>query len=245
MTELQMRDEQVEAITRNLRAVEEQIALAADRSGRAAAQVRIIVVSKAQSQERIAAAYAAGIRAFGENRVEEALPKIEALAELTNIEWHMIGHLQSRKAKLLGDSFALMHSVDRMKIARKLSDLGAQRANRLSILLECNLSGEQSKWGWELSDPASWSSVLDEFAEIAAMEFLQVKGLMTMGPFSPDQDLIRKTFEKCRELRDFLAERLDAKLSELSMGMSDDFQIAVEQGATLVRIGTAILGPRA
>jgi pyridoxal phosphate enzyme (YggS family) len=156
----------------------------------------------------------------------------------------MIGHVQSRKAKLLNSNFALLHSIDRLKLARKINALNEQSNNILPVLLECNLSGEQSKWGWQMSDPDKWPSAMDEFSEIAAMETLHLRGLMTMAPLTANQSLLRVTFEKCRLLRDFLAERLDLGLPELSMGMSNDFKIAVEEGATLVRLGTAILGSR-
>lgn len=244
MNEVPLRQDQVEGIRENLSAVERQIASAAQSVGRDAGEVRIVVVSKAQPLERVRAAYFAGIRTFGENRLKEALPKIETLADLPDLEWHMIGHVQSRKAKLLDNNFALLHSVDRIKLARKINALNVQSDNILSVLLECNLSGEQSKWGWQMSDPDAWPSAVDEFSEIAAMETLHLRGLMTMAPLTANQSLLRTTFEKCRQLRDFLAERLGLELPELSMGMSNDFKIAVEQGATLVRIGTAILGPR-
>lgn len=241
VNDMRVDEEQIVKIQHNLQSVRAQIEQAAEKVGRQASEIDIITVTKAQPQERVRAAYAAGIRAFGENRVEEALPKMEALSDLSEAKWHMVGHIQSRKAKLIDQRFAMVHSVDRMKIARKLEGIGLPK---LPVLLECNLSGEASKWGWDASDPQSWPELLRDFAAILSLDSLQVLGFMTMAPMTDEERVIRDTFAKCRRLRDYVDAELGVNLRELSMGMSADFEIAVEEGATLLRIGTAIMGPR-
>ncbi|HKY84224.1 MAG TPA: YggS family pyridoxal phosphate-dependent enzyme [Anaerolineales bacterium] len=235
---------QVDAIRVRLESVQRRIAEAAWRSGREPVAVRLVTVTKGHSVETIRAAFSCGLRAFGENRVEEALPKMAALADLNGVEWHLIGPLQSRKVQLVGTGFTLIHAVDRLKIARRLHEhaLGVDRPQ--PVLLECNVSGESSKAGWRLDVEASWESVLGELREISRLPGLSVRGLMTMAPLGADSELQREAFRRLARLQEFLAARLGCALPELSMGMSDDFEVAVEAGATLVRIGRAILGER-
>jgi len=231
-------------IATNIENVMNRIIKAADRSGRNPDEVRLVAVSKSQSLEKIRYAYSLGLRDFGENRVHEALPKQEQLQELSDIKWHMIGHIQSRKAIDVPDHFSLVHSVDRMKIARKLDQHAGEANQRLKVLLECNISGEHTKEGWNLENPSSWPLIIPIFREILTFQNLQVCGLMTMAPFEAEEVSLRKVFRNLRELKEYLSERLPGSWEELSMGMSDDFEIAVEEGSTMVRIGRAIFGPR-
>lgn len=231
-------------IAKNIERVMDRIEQAAQRSGRDPEAVKLVAVSKAQSLEKIRKGYELGLREFGENRVYEALPKQKQLQDLQGIHWHMIGHIQSRKAKDVPTNFYVVHSVDRMKIARRLNRYSGQAGKKLKVMLECNVSGEETKEGWDLVDPAAWPKIIPIFEEILKLENLQVCGLMTMAPFEAEEGELRKVFRALRQLKDFLTERLPGSWDELSMGMTDDFEIAVEEGSTVVRIGRAIFGPR-
>ncbi len=231
------------SIGENLEGVRARIDEAARRAGRQPGEVRLVAVSKGQPAEAIRAAYAAGQRDFGENRVEDAVEKISKLRDLAGIRWHLIGHLQSRKVALVGNSFELIHSVDRLKIARRLS--GLKSARRQPILLEGNISGEESKEGWQLSSRSAWEAVDADVAQLLRLEGLSVQGVMTIAPISSDERLLRSVFHRLREWRDHLQALFPGQCgAELSMGMTDDFEWAVEEGATIVRIGRAIFGPR-
>ncbi len=222
-----------------------RIAEAAGRVGRDPGTVRLVVVTKGQPLEKIRAVIEAGARILGENYAEQAIPKIIALSKYSDLSWHMIGHIQSRKARLVAEHFAWVHSVDRLKLARRLDRHAAELGRRLPVLLEYNVSGESTKFGWPASDPANWASLASDVSAILGLEHLEVRGLMTIGPYVEDPESIRPIFRKLRELRDFLVEKFPAaQWDELSMGMSSDFVVAVEEGATLVRVGQAILGPR-
>ncbi len=234
----------VEVVAEKLEQVWSRIAEAAERAGRSAQEVRLVAVTKGHPVAAVRVAYEAGIREIGENRVEEALPKIEALRDLRDLKWHMIGHIQSRKARWVVPDFHMVHSVDRMKIARRLDRFAGQAGRRLPVLLECNVSGEATKAGWVLTERESWEAALEDFRQVVSLPNLEVRGLMTIAPLSEDEDLVRGVFKRLRELRDFLRERLPGDWDELSMGMTDDFELAVEEGATIVRIGRAIFGPR-
>jgi pyridoxal phosphate enzyme (YggS family) len=234
-------------IAANLAAVHRRVAAAAWRAGRKPEEIRLVAVTKGQPPEIVRRAYAAGVRDFGENRLEEALPKIGALADLAEtdgIRWHMIGHIQSRKAGLVSPAFALIHSVDRLKIARLLDRHAGGIGRRVPVLLECNVSGEASKEGWVLSERAGWESVVADVREVVGLTNLEVRGLMAMAPWASDPEQVRPVFRRLRDVRDYLAARLPGDWSELSMGMTDDFEVAVEEGATCVRIGRAIFGER-
>ncbi len=231
------------------------ITVAARKSNRLPESVRLVVVTKTQPLEVVQAAIEAGAKILGENYAEEAVEKIQALALRPPhfaVEWHMIGHVQSRKAQLVAEHFALFHSLDSLKLAQRVDRFAAQFKRKLPVLLEFNVGGEESKHGWSASDESRWSDLLADVNAIAALPNLQVRGLMTMPPlFDPSASLrtgpsaARPYFERLRRLRDFLSERAPhIKLSELSMGTSADYAAAVEEGATLVRVGQAILGPR-
>lgn len=238
-----MADESLD-VASNLGRVKARIMAATRRAGRDPAEVRLVAVSKGVSPQAIRRAYAAGLRDFGENRVEEALPKLEALKDLQGICWHMIGHIQSRKARLIVPAFAWVHSVDRVKIAHLLDREAEERSQRLAVLLECNVSGEATKDGWHLADRWAWEALASEIAQVADLPHLEVRGLMTMAPWSADPETARPVFRQLRALRDHLSGIVPGRWDELSMGMTDDFEVAVEEGATIVRIGRAIFGPR-
>ncbi len=233
--------DQIEA---NLASVRARIAQAAGRAGRDPGGVELVAVTKGYPPSAVRLAHALGLRQFGENRVEEALPKMDELADLEGLVWHMVGSIQSRKARAVAPRFDLVHSVDRMKLVLRLDRFAGEAGRRLPILLECNVSGEESKAGWALSEPEAWPRVLSVFEEVLALQDLEVRGLMTMAPFTADHERVREVFRTLRELRDYLELELPGHWQELSMGMSSDFEIAVEEGATLVRVGQAIFGPR-
>jgi pyridoxal phosphate enzyme (YggS family) len=232
-------------VQERLSEVQERIESAARRSGRDADGIRIVGVTKSHPFEIVVAAHEAGLTLIGENRVEEALAKKTAADELADLEWHMIGHIQGRKSKTVVQIFDTVHSVDRSKIADRLNRDAEHAGIRLPILLECNVSGEASKWGWELTEPESWPEIIDEFARIQKLANLAVCGLMTMAPMVAEPERVRPVFARLRNLRDYLLQAIPGNWTELSMGMTEDYEIAVEEGATLLRIGRAIFGPRA
>jgi len=231
----------VDEIGPNLARVWERIALAAQRAGRQPSEVTLVAVTKTRPPDDVAAAYQAGVRCIGENRVEEAAVKKPQL-DLPGLAWHMVGHLQSRKARQAAELFDVIHSVDSLKLAQKLDALAAERPRPLPILLEMNVSGEESKYGFALTDrPALEAAV----SEIAALPHLQLEGLMTVAFVARDPQEVRPVFARLRTLRDELRVLFpQATWQHLSMGMTDDFEVAIEEGATMVRIGRAIFGPR-
>ena len=229
----------------------DEMTTAARKSNRAPEKIRLVVVTKKQPVEVIQAAIEAGAKILGENYAEEAVEKILALKSYSAVEWHMIGHVQSRKANLVAEHFALFHSLDSLKLAQRVDRFAAEFNRKLPVLLEFNVGGEESKHGWPAFDESRWPDLLADVNVIAALPNLQVCGLMTMPPlFDPSASLrtgpsaARPYFERLRRLRDFLSEQTYIELNELSMGTSADYTVAVEEGATLVRIGQAILGPR-
>ena len=230
-------------LSKNVDQVMQRIAAAKQRSRRSSETVRLVAISKGQQVEKILNAYAAGLRDFGENRVHEALPKQEQMASYSDIRWHMVGHIQSRKARHVAPGFNLVHSVDRLKIARRLNEVALDAQKELDILLECNVSGESTKQGWPLWRESEWDSSLSSIESVLNFPNLNVLGLMTMAPWTNDRKRIRAVFQKLAALRDHFAHHLQGSWNELSMGMTDDFELAIEEGATIVRIGRAIFGP--
>jgi len=226
-----------------LEQVKQQISVAAENSGRPPEAVQIVAITKGQPVAAIQAAVTLGLDQIGENRVEEALQKQEILNS-SGITWHMVGHIQSRKASDIPGHFLWVHSIDRMKIADRINRFAMEQDIRLSVLLECNVSGEGSKGGWQLTDQATWSEFLPVLSDVLKFPGLDVKGLMTMAPWVQDEVVLRSTFQTLRTLREYLSDALDHSFPELSMGMSDDYQIAVEEGATMVRLGRALFGAR-
>jgi len=221
-------------IARRYTEVRERVASAARRAGREPSQVQLVLASKTQPPDAIAAAYEAGARNFGENYVQEALGKQETLSAL-DIRWHLIGHLQTNKAKVAASAFALIHSVDSIRIAEALAR--AQSTPPVRALIEVNLGGEASKSG---AAPDSVEALID-----STRSRIDVLGLMTIPPPSDDPNESRRYFAELRAMRDRLAARTGLALSELSMGMTDDFEIAIEENATIVRVGRAVFGERA
>jgi pyridoxal phosphate enzyme (YggS family) len=222
------------ALDERLTIVQARIGAAAYKVGRDSSSIRLVLASKMQSSEAIRAAYEAGARDFGENYVQEAIAKRAELADLTDIRWHLIGHLQTNKAKTAASAFALIHSVDSSRLAEALSR--AQPSPLVHALIEVNLGGEASKTGVA---PEEVAAILD-----AAHEKIEIDGLMTIPPPARSAEAARPYFARLREMRDRLATQSGYALSELSMGMTDDFEVAIEEGATLVRIGRAVFGER-
>lgn len=227
----------------------ERIEHAARKAGRDPASVKLVVVTKGHTLEAILAVLEAGARMLGENYVEEALGKMDALpAALPGAEapeWHMIGHLQSRKAKAVSERFSWLHSLDSLKLAQRLDRFAGEAGRRLPVLLECNVSGEESKFGLQAADESRWEVLLPELEAILALPNLEVRGLMTMAPFLPDPEGARPFFRRLRRLQEYLRRKFpQASWQELSMGMSADFEVSIQEGATLVRVGTAIMGER-
>jgi len=221
-------------IERRLEIVRARIAAAARRAGRDPAAIRLVLASKTQPSEAIRAASRAGARDFGENYVKEAIAKRAELADLTEIRWHLIGHLQTNKARAAASAFALIHSVDSVRLAEALGR--AQPSPRVRALIEVNLGAEASKTGVA---PDGITAILD-----AAHGKIEIEGLMTIPPPAAGAETTRPYFARLREMRDRLAVQSGLALSELSMGMTDDFEIAIEEGATIVRIGRAVFGER-
>ena len=235
----------VSFIRENYQQALDQITAAARKSGRDPEEVRLVVVTKSQPLEVVQAALEAGVRILGENYPEEAVRKIQSLAPQSGVEWHMIGHVQSRKARLVADHFALLHSLDSLKLAQRLDRFAAEAKRVLPVLLEFNVGGEQSKAGWDASDELQWETVPPDVSSILNLTNLRVQGLMTMPPLEADPQDSRRFFQRLRQLRDRLASQFpQAEWRELSMGTSADYAVAVEEGATLVRVGTAIVGAR-
>jgi len=207
-------------------------------------EVKVVVVSKTQSIEIVESAIAAGVTRFGENYAEEAITKMTAITN-EHLEWHMIGHVQSRKANLVAEHFHTMHSLDSIKLGTRLNAFCSSGKRRLPVLLEVNVSGESSKYGFPAWDESRWEFLLKDFEEISQLSNLIICGLMTMPPYYVDPEMARPYFEKTRRLQEFITRLLpDTEWSELSMGTSNDFIVAIEEGATYVRIGEAILGKR-
>jgi pyridoxal phosphate enzyme (YggS family) len=228
----------LETILKNLHTIQNRIADAARHARRPADQVTIVAVTKTHPPEIIRAAYAAGLRQFGENRVQEFETKLPQVSDLPETTWHLIGHLQSNKAARAARLFHRIDSVDSISLAQKLDIAAGEENKTLGVLIEVHLGGEASKSGVSETDlPALAESVI-------SLRHLKLHGLMTIPPFSEQAEDVRPFFRKLRHLRDDLEKRLSRELPVLSMGMSHDFDIAVEEGATEIRPGTALFGER-
>ena len=231
------------SITENIAAVSERIEKAVQRAGRERKDIALMAVSKTQPTEKIREAYHAGLHLFGENRVQEFSAKVAALADLLDADWHMIGHLQTNKAAKTVELFHAVDSVDSLKLAEKLDASARKLGKKLNVLIEINLGGEVAKSG-AASDSPDLEALLLAAPRFEALTF---RGLMTVPPFADDPQSARPYFQKLRELRDQIsARKLPAiEMTQLSMGMSHDFEVAIEEGSTCVRVGTAIFGERA
>jgi hypothetical protein len=226
------------SVADNIQTIRETITTAARRSGRSPSAVRLMAVTKTVDDARIGEAIRAGVEIIGENYVQEARRKIEAVGK--SCEWHLIGHLQTNKAKYAVHLFDMIHSVDRMELATEL-DRRARAAGRvMPILIEVNAAGEETKSGVPLD------AAPDLVRSAAALENLEIRGLMTMPPWFDDPEEARPHFRSLRELRDRIAAQAIARVEmrELSMGMTGDYAVAVEEGATIVRVGRGIFGER-
>ena len=223
-------------VTRRLQEVRARIAVACARARRAPGSVRLVAVSKTVPAAIVAEAMAAGQSLFGENRVQEALTKIDATGP--GAAWHLIGHLQKNKARLAAGVFELIHGVDDRELAAELDRRAASRSTTQPVLVQANLAGEPTKQG------AGEEGLMPLLELVAGLRHLDLRGLMIIPPPVVDPELSRPWFRRLRELRDRAALRLARPLPELSMGMTDDFEVAIEEGATLVRVGRAIFGER-
>jgi hypothetical protein len=223
-------------IAANLKGVQDRIAAACGRAGRDPASVTLVTVSKGQTADVIRETAGLGVTLFGENKVQEAKAKIGLCPG--NLRWHLIGHLQSNKCRDAVHFFSMIQSVDSLALAQEINKWADKSAKTMPILLEVNVAGESSKFG------LSPASLLADLREINALPKIEVHGLMTVAPWSPEAEKVRPVFRRMAELKRECEDILGAPLPQLSMGMSGDFEVAVEEGATMIRVGSAILGPR-
>ena len=223
-------------ISDNLINIHSRIQDAAHRVGRQVSDVRLVAVSKTYPPAVIQEAWNSGQRVFGENRVQDALPKIQELP--AEAEWHFIGHLQSNKIRKALPAFTLIHGVDNLELAQQINRIAGEMGLTANILLEINVSGEASKFGFSPTD------LRQNLEGLLCLPNIGINGLMTMAPYSEDPETARPVFSKLRILRDELAAKTGQALRELSMGMSGDFEVGIEEGATIVRIGSSIFGHR-
>lgn len=225
------------SVEENFRTVEDRIAAACQRAGRDPAEVLIVVVTKT-----VDAAFVRdkllplGVRDIGENRVSQAAEKAEQLAAAPDIHLHMIGHLQRRKARKAVELCSMIHSIDSLRLAERVSDAAAEQGKEMPVLLEVNVSGEESKYGF------SPDEAREAAPHVAALPGIRLDGLMTMAPFGADESVLRSVFAGLRDLAADISAQHNIPLPHLSMGMSQGYEIAIEEGATIVRIGTAIVG---
>ena len=230
-------------VAENIALIEKRIARAAERAGRSPGDITLMAVSKTFPPELIRQAFHSGLRQFGENRVQEFAGKFPALGESGEAEWHMIGHLQANKAAKAAELFSAIDSVDSLRLAQKLNDSAQQIGRKLGALIEIKVGGEAAKSGLPVESPE-----LEKLLRAAPqLEHLEFRGLMTIPPFFEDPRQARPYFRMLRELRDRLAAQKlpQVRMDVLSMGMSRDFEVAIEEGSTCVRVGTAIFGERA
>jgi PLP dependent protein len=230
------------SVAENIAELRGRIEAAARRAGRPSAEIALMGVTKTNSAERIREAYAAGLRLFGENRVQEFAGKAAALGDLADANWHMIGHLQTNKAAKAAELFHAVDSVDSVKLAEKLNSCAQNLGKKLGALIEINVGGESAKSGIA-PDSLELEDLLLSAQRFEALEF---HGLMTVPPFTDDPEGARPFFRKLRELRNAISVRRfpAVNMNVLSMGMSHDFEVAIEEGSTCVRVGTAIFGVR-
>lgn len=226
----------MDSIEINLESIRNRIGVAAGKSGRNPENVRLVAVSKTHPADTVRAAHGAGQNVFGENKVQEALGKIPLLP--SSLEWHFIGHLQSNKIRKALPAFHLFHGIDNPVLAAQMDRIAGECGCFPRILLEVNVSGETTKFGFQPD------RLREEIAGLLALPRIQVLGLMTMAPYSDNPEAARPFFSALRHLRDELEQKTGTPLPELSMGMSGDFEVAIEEGSTLVRVGSALFGQR-
>lgn len=238
-----------EAIACHLGTVRSHIEAACERVDRDPSEVALVAITKTLPILHIREAYAAGLRDFGENRLEEAREKLPQLREqLTEARWHMVGHVQSRKAASIPALFDYLHSLDNLKLARRLGRFASERGLVLPVLAQCNVSGEASKSGFPAvgwrENGKTFQQLLASFREITTIPGLELGGLMTMAPILANPEATRPYFASLAALRTAIQDAISSPLPVLSMGMTNDYEIAIEEGATLVRIGRALFGER-
>jgi PLP dependent protein len=232
-------------IRKNLETINQEVLKAANSSGRNFKDIKVVVVTKLQPLETVKAAWEAGARIFGENYPEEALEKILSMEGMPDIQWHMIGHLQSRKARIVVEKFQMMHSLDSIHLAEKLNTISVEQKKVLPVMVEFNMSGEESKGGWPAWEEEKWDLLIPEMLKLKTFSNIKMIGLMTMPPLDEDRQKTRPYFQKLKKLQGYFEKNIpEINLRELSMGTSEDFRVAIEEGATYVRIGQAIVGPR-
>jgi len=224
-------------LERSLGEIRERVARAAERSGREPADVTLVAVTKAHPLEAVHAAVAHGLFDLGENRVEDLVEKATALKD-ERVRWHMIGHVQRRKAPRLVGVAGLVHSIDSLRLAQRLSNVAGEAGTRQPVLIQVNTSGEETKGGF------SDRGMDDDLGEVLALPGLEVRGLMTMAPLTDDETVLRSTFRALLRLNERLRQADGYTGDELSMGMTNDFEIAIEEGSTMIRLGTALFGRR-
>lgn len=235
----------VDAIRNNIQRVQENIDKAARKVGRSIDEVKLVVVTKTHPVETVRMAIEAGAKYLGENYAEEGVEKKTLLSDQTGIEWHMIGHIQSRKARMIAKHYDFVHSLDSVKLANRLSNFSIEINRTIPVLLECNVSGEESKFGFPIWDENGWESVIPEIEKIISLPGILISGLMTMAPYFDDGELARPIFQKLKRFQAYLMRKFSkTDWHELSMGMSGDYEAAVQEGATIIRVGQAILGYR-
>jgi pyridoxal phosphate enzyme (YggS family) len=223
----------------------ERINISARNAGRDPESIRLVVVTKTQPVEAIQYVIDAGATNLGESYVEEALPKIQALANNQTVRWHMIGHVQSRKAQNVCEYFQYVHSLDSVKLAERLNRFATTLDKPLPVWMEFNVSGEASKSGWDIKRKENWENILPDIEKIIALPKINILGVMTVPPYSIDPEASRPYYKRLHQFQQFIVEHFQLTgFNELSMGMSSDFEVAIQEGSTCVRIGQAILGPR-
>ena len=239
-------------IAENIKTVQDNIAAACLRANRNPDSVTLVAVSKRKPLVNVLDALHAGVQHFGENRVEESQEKIPAVAaqlgDLPQPIWHMVGHVQSRKTKDVLPLFSVIHSLDSVKLANRMAKHAKELDVKPSLFIQVNVSGEEQKYGfngqnWQ-TNTAVKAALFDELREVLSLDALHIRGLMTMAPYGAPDDELRAVFRSLAMLKAALEEELNVTLPDLSMGMTDDYAIAIEEGATVVRVGRAIFGER-
>lgn len=229
----------------NYKRILDRISTAAITAGRNPNDVQLITVTKGKPLETVQEAVSAGAQILGENYPEEGQIKIQALSNHSDVKWHMIGHIQSRKARIVCEHYHFVHSLDSLKLARRLNRFSIEMDINLPVLLEINISGEPTKYGWPAHKREEWEGLIPELSEISQLPNLNVSGLMTIAPLGSNPEEARPHFRELCELLEYMEHQVPmANWKELSMGMSSDFEPAIMEGATMVRIGSAILGER-
>ena len=229
----------------NYLSVLDRITKAAKNAGRDPDDIRLVVVTKTQPIEAIQAVVEAGATDLGENYVEEALPKITGLKSEKAIKWHMIGHLQSRKVLPVCEYFQYLHSLDSLKLAEKLARNASELNISLPVMLEFNVGGEESKSGWNIWINENWDDILSDIENIIALPALNLLGVMTITPYSPNPEESRPYYQRLRKFQEIVINHFKlSNFTDLSIGMSGDFEIAIQEGSTWVRVGQAIFGSR-